>query len=387
VRDAKGGLWIATWPGGFDYLPVGSDQFQHYQVTPEANSSLTNNVRALFIDSQKRLWIGTEAGIYRVNNPARLADEKPELIAGTAGLFAVRQFIEDSSGIIWANSTVGLLRWNPDKQQFDLYQHDRENPYSLPENHITSLLVDKTGSLWVATHYRVSRVDNTIRGLERVILRTLHGIEKNSSNNIRAISKTQNGMLWLGGPSSLMLVDMQKRAVIRAISREILQKSGLSKYFFSLYADTDGVLWIGARNGLFKLTKAGFQRIKLGSSASNFVNKIIPGREGILWLGTGNGLIKYSPRHGVLQRFQHDPYDTKSLPNDTVTVLMLDSANRLWLSGSSVDAMGLSVINTITGKIQYHEVFNKNNLKGLLSNTIQDIKEDSEGNVWLATDQ
>jgi len=387
VRDAKGGLWIATWPGGFDYLPVGSDKFQHYQVTPEAISSPQNNVRALFIDSQKRLWIGTEVGIYRVNNPKRLTVEKPEFISGTAGIFGVRQFIENPSGIIWGNSTVGLLRWNPDKQQFDLYQHDRENPNSLPENHVTSLLAGKMGSLWVATNYRVSRVDNTIQGIERLIPRTLHGIDKNSSNNIRAISKTQSGMLWLGGPSSLMLVDMQKRAVIRTISREILQKSGLSKYFFSLYADTDGVLWIGARNGLFKLTKAGFQRIKLGSTANDFVNKIIPGREGVLWLGTGNGLIKYSPKYGVLQRFQHDPYDTKSLQHDTVTVLMLDNANRLWLSGSSVDAVGLSVINTMTGKVQYHELFDENNLEGLLSNTIQDIKEDSEGHIWLATDQ
>ncbi|MES2317442.1 MAG: two-component regulator propeller domain-containing protein [Pseudomonadota bacterium] len=54
--DAKGGLWIGTWPGGLDYLAPGSKSFQHFRVdSAHAPNPEVNLVYALHMDARNRL--------------------------------------------------------------------------------------------------------------------------------------------------------------------------------------------------------------------------------------------------------------------------------------------------------------------------------------------
>lgn len=61
----------------------------------------------------------------------------------------VGNVIQDKEGFIWFATKDGLNRY--DGYQMRVYRHSAEDPYSLPENHINSILEDPNGNFWVAT--------------------------------------------------------------------------------------------------------------------------------------------------------------------------------------------------------------------------------------------
>ncbi|PPK76519.1 diguanylate cyclase (GGDEF)-like protein [Methylobacter tundripaludum] len=385
--DRQGGLWLATWPGGIDYLPVGSSQFQHYQINTPDNSPLAKNIRALFVDSRQRLWIGTEAGIFLKQPGQNWAQNKQLPMPGIPEDFRVHDFIEDSSGTVWAATVGGLLRWDDARQQFDRYQHQLEDPNSLVGNHVLSLLLDRSGSFLISTRNGISRVDLSLGGFEQLIPRTLQGKADYTDNTVTAIASAEAGQLWLGGRSTLLLIDPKTRQIIKNLTAKHNRKDGLpNDIIYSLHQQPKGPLWIGTRNGLIRFDplQAHFQSISLGDIASNFVNKIVPGLGGTLWLGTGGGLIEYDPTSGVLRKFQHDPLDPHSLANNSVSTLMVDRVGKVWVGGGDISGGGLGVLNPATGQFQ-HYYFDPTNPAGLANNFILDLQEDPDGSVWIAS--
>ena len=61
--DAQQRLWIGTVTG-LDMLAPGSDRFEHFAVDTEPGSKY-NVIQSLLVDRQQNLWIGTMAGAER----------------------------------------------------------------------------------------------------------------------------------------------------------------------------------------------------------------------------------------------------------------------------------------------------------------------------------
>ncbi|TAN70176.1 MAG: hybrid sensor histidine kinase/response regulator [Methylobacter sp.] len=380
--DRQGGLWIATWPTGIDYLPAGSSKFQHYQINPKDSAAPENNIKSLYIDSRQRLWIGTEAGIFLWQSGEDWAQKKKLPVPGISKYFRVYDFVEDNEGAVWAATFIGLLRWDDARQQFDIYRHQSEDPNSLADNLSFSLLLDRSGALWVSTVDGISRTDLSVGGFDNLIPRTFNGADDDIDNVVRAIAPAGSGQLWLGGWSKLLLVDINARQIIKNVTADKLP-SGI---IYSLYQQPKGPLWIGSRNGLFRFERLRhrFLKIPLGDEASNYVNEIAADVRGILWLGTGGGLIEYDPKSGALRKFQHDPLDPHSLAGNSVNTLLIDRGGKVWLSGGEVAGGGLDVLDPVKGQFQHYH-FNHDDPAGLASNFVTDIREDSAGNVWIAT--
>ncbi|MDI1230743.1 MAG: response regulator [Methylobacter sp.] len=384
--DQQGGLWLATWPEGIDYLPEGSTQFQHYHINTPDNTPQSKNIRALLVDSRQRLWLGSEADVFVWKPGQPWIQKKPLPTPGVSGNFRVHQFVEDSSGIIWAATTVGLLRWDETLQQFAHYQHQRNDPYSLADNHVLSLLMDRSGALVISMSKGISRVDLSLRGFEHLIPSALQGGNENTENSVQTLAPAESGQLWLGSRSSLLLVDLKIRRIVNNLDTHHQKDKWLNHMIYSLYQQPKGPLWIGTNNGLLRYDsrQSHFQTISLGDAACNYINKIVPGGDRTLWLGTGCGLIEYDQTAGVLRKFQHDPLDPHSLANNSVSIIVLDRSNKIWVSGGTISGGGLGVLDPATGKFHYYR-FNPDDPASLSSNSIADIKEDPQGSVWLAT--
>ena len=383
VLDRQGGLWLATWPGGLDYLPKGSSQFQHFQTT-DKNLPLAKNVRSLFIDSRQRLWMGTEAGIFVWQSGSNWSDKKSLPIPENLEHARVHMFIEDSAGTVWAATVSGLLRWDEAQQRFESYQHRLEDPTSLVGNHVWSMLLDSSGSFWVATTTGISRVDLSMTGFKHFNLKSLVTADGNTDKEFTAIASAGLDRLWLGGRSKLLLVNTKSRQLIKNLSPE---KDGLpDTVIYSLYQQSNGILWIGTRNGLirFDVLQQRFKHIALGNDGSDYINKIVPGSDRTLWLGTGGGLIEYDPAVGIVRKFQHDPGDPQSIANNSVSTLLLDRSGKIWVSGGSISGGGLNVLDTASGQFQ-HYLSNPDDPESLPNNFVTSIQEDRQGTVWLAS--
>lgn len=387
AMDKHGGLWVATWPSGLDYLPKEGEQFQHFQIMPQNPQSLANTIKSLFVDSQQRLWIGTEAGIFVWQSPGNADSKISNLpVTGITENIRSNDFIEDNNGTLWAASNVGLLRWDNTRHQFDLFQHHRDDPSSLADNTTLALLQDRSGALWVSNLDSVSRTDLSAGGFEEIIPKSLIGANDRTSNFVRTITPAESEKLWLATIYDLLLVNPKSRWIVKNLSHLFSQNGHDDSVIYSLYQQPQGPLWIGTRDGLFRYDESSqtLKQINFRDKAANFVNKIVPGAEGVLWLGTGGGLIEYSPQRGVLRHFKSDPQDPSSLAENSVVILLVDRAGKVWAAGGEVSGGGLSVLDPLTGRFQrYHP--NPANPNSLPSDFIHSMLEDDQGTIWLAT--
>ncbi|NOQ16189.1 MAG: hypothetical protein GQ581_03945 [Methyloprofundus sp.] len=388
VIDQQGGLWAATWPKGIDYLPAGSSQFQHYQISTVDNSPLEKNIRALYVDSQQRLWLGTEAGIFLQQPKQQWSLQKALPVLGGAKQFRVHQFLEDSSGTIWVATASGLLRWDEKKQQFDQNQYQQKDPYSIASNRIYALLEDRSQSFWLSTAEGFSRVDLSLAGFDLLFPQgTLGSAESVGGDVIKTIAMAKEGYLWVGVRSKVLLVDLKTKKTIKEISfNNRIEDKQYNTVGLSLYQQENGTLWVGTRNGLLQsdMAQNNFQLISLGDAGSNSINKITPSNSGTLWLGTGGGLIEYDPKIGVLRHFKHDPDNISSLTSNSISEILVTHDGAVWASGGDVAGGGIDVLNPATEQFQ-HYFANSGQALSLDSNFVTDLKQDSQGKIWVAT--
>ncbi|QPK64496.1 response regulator [Methylomonas sp. LL1] len=387
ARDPDGGLWIGTWPSGLDYLPAGGKQFKHYQISADGESALANNVKTLFFDDRQRLWLGTEAGIIVWHYGEDWVNRKHLSVSNLPDNFRVYQFNQDSTGNIWVGTAKGLLRWDEARQQFDVYQHKIEDPNSLAGNIVPSLLVERSGGLFISTTSGMSRIDVTNAGFGRLIPSAFKGADDTVNNSIRSIATESSERLWLGSWEGALLIDPHTRRILKKLTAMPGEHGQASiGMVYSLYQQPQGSLWLGSRAGLIRYDdeRESTQLIDLGDSASNFVNQIVPGADGVLWLGTGGGLIEYDLKSGVKRHFRHDPSDPKSLGNNSVNTLFVDHAGRVWTGGTNIAGGGLSILDPMTGQFQHYR-YDAADSSSLPSDSVFDLVEDERGRIWIAT--
>jgi len=69
--DRQGILWVGTYGGGLNRFDKRTQTFTHFRYDPTSPKSLGNdNITALLEDQEGTLWVGTENGLYRFDRAA-----------------------------------------------------------------------------------------------------------------------------------------------------------------------------------------------------------------------------------------------------------------------------------------------------------------------------
>ena len=104
----------------------------------------------------------------------------------------------------------------------------------------------------------------------------------------------------------------------------------------AMLIDRDGLLWVGAREGLFRYD--GYEAAAIltdltdpGGASDLEVRALYEADDGALWVGTfGGGLIRRDPLTGRLRQYEHDPADPRSLSDPNVLDVAQDREGNLW---------------------------------------------------------
>ncbi|MBK1681226.1 hypothetical protein CKO20_12685 [Rhodocyclus tenuis] len=390
ARDARGGLWVGNWPTGLSYLANGSKTFRHYQLDSDTDAKRNpSNPRALLFDSRQRLWVGTDTSVFLWHDGTPWAERRRVSLPSERAEVRVYNIYEDPFGQVWVCSDVGLLRWDETRQKLLAYSHQVGDAHSLPANIVSTVLVDRSRTLWVGTNGAgVSRSDLADHGIEQIKPEIIAPENFKAWNFVSSFAEDGQGNIWLGGSGGLALVNLAERKLLRSIQNRPGLDTGLgSNKIQHLYQQPGGPLWIATGNGLGRLDPVSgrLQTRYFAGAGNNSINAIAPGRDGVLWLATAGGLIRYSISSGATQYFSHDPMHPGSLGPGANSCVLEDRAGNLWVGGGyQAGARGLYLLRA--GSRDFvHLRHNSGDSSSLRSDIVSSIREDVHGDIWLGT--
>jgi signal transduction histidine kinase/ligand-binding sensor domain-containing protein/CheY-like chemotaxis protein/AraC-like DNA-binding protein len=270
--------------------------------------------------------------------------------------------IQDSYGMVWVGTNNGLYSYDG----YTMYAHNKGPKYV--KTHIYCSLNMDGGRLFLGTDNGLLIYNYRTDSYEPVPIRF--------PRDIRAMAKDGN-TLWIGSFEGLFAYNLKSNKLKHYDAR---QYRGLShNTIYSIIKGANGNIYIGTYNGLcfYNSRRHCFTRIALPLSArkSNvFVNSLLEDRISCcIWIGTEGNLYKLSLSSGKVDNITefHD---------NSIKVLSMDSHHRLLVGTDN----GLFIYD---GRhIIQHVLHDSRNASSLSNDVVWSILHDSNGNVWLGTD-
>jgi ligand-binding sensor domain-containing protein/signal transduction histidine kinase len=395
-EDRYGILWVGTEDGGLSQLDPSSQGIIRYQHDADDSHSLSHDrVRATFEDSAGRLWIGTQNGLdlfdRERNQFIHYRHNASDLYSLSSN--SIWSIYEDRTGILWFGTYGGgVNKYNRTTDQFALYQHNPDLPNSLSDNMVWSICQDRSGVLWVGTfNGGLNRLDRE-SGTFTIYRHDPDDPASLGSDDVRAVLEDRVGTLWIGtNGGGLGRFDPETETFTHyrhdPDDAQGLRNSLSEDRVTVLYEDRAGNLWVGTRDGglnRFDRATETFTRYQHdpnddSSLSDDRVWALYEDRSGALWVGTLGGINILDIATGRFEHYTHDPDDPTSLSNDQAFSFYEDPTGAVWIGtwGSGLDRFDPAT-QTFT---HYTEK------DGLPDNVIYGIEVDSEGFLWMSTNQ
>ena len=276
----------------------------------------------------------------------------------------ITNLMQDSDGYMYFGTYTGLLRF--DGVEFISMNRLYDERYDFISARTT--FQDSRKNIWIGSNDE---------GL--LCLRTDGQVLKYTvkdglpNNSIRAISEDQNNFIWVGTASGLACIN--KNYVLENPSG--FESIPENNHFIvnQLYCDTAGRMWIVTRteNGLYCYTGGRFEISNIIKSIENpVVTTVTQDSSGAFWFGVApHYAIRITPETENIYNIGHGTQQ-----GTTVTCIFQDSSKHMWFALDN----GITVFHD--GLLSYMDTGTI-----LADNSVNDIMEDHEHNIWLALDR
>jgi len=195
---------------------------------------------------------------------------------------------QDSHGFLWIGTEDGLNKY--DGYTFQVFKPEQGNINSISNPRILSIYEDSNGILWVGTNGGGLNMYDPASGLFYNFLHNADDTASLAGNIVYCIRGMEQQKLWIGTENGLSVIDLK--------TRKFLTES------------------------LVPVIKL-IQNVPLMAIAGE--------TNSMVWIGTEKGLYRYEANTNNLLLLQHNPADPRSLPNNSVTALLIDKNRGLWV--------------------------------------------------------
>jgi len=233
AQDRNGYIWIGTADGLARYDGVAFRIYRHDAGDPHSISG--DDVSALFIDRNNRLWCGGEdAGLNLLDAGRRsFAHFRHDANAPSSlGGNDVWAIAEDARGAIWIGGYAGGLdRFDEATQVFEHFRHGAANADSPSSDNVLALSGDRRGNLWIGTDAGVD-----VRGADGHFAHVeLSTIAPTGKINAAVFREMADGML-VGTRIGLLHISPELR--VRVVEAERLH----DKIVYAVTDDAEGAI-------------------------------------------------------------------------------------------------------------------------------------------------
>lgn len=394
-EDRQGILWLGTQGDGLNRLDPETGKVTRYLHDPaDPNSLSNNNILTILEDSFDRLWVGTYDGLNLLDRPTgrffhyQFVQGNPHSLNNDIAI----SLYQDASGVIWIGTAAGMCKINELASHFTHYQQgtgqldlqagtqSRSFPV-LSDNHITAIIQDQNGILWIGTGFGgMNRLDRN-NGSITVYQNDPADPASLPGGEITDIYEDRAGILWVGTGNGLAYFDVEKETfngenALRDVT------------VLDITEDRQGNLLVGSAAGIWikETGSSNFTIIPTSeiSLAEEVIVEMFSGQDGAIWVSTmHNGLFRLEPpakdseKSWEIVHFPRQSGNPLSPGESTVVSFYEDSQNGLWMGSIG---NGLVRFNQETQAfVQY--------LPGIESSAfVGCILGDAQGFLWLGTE-
>ncbi len=379
----EGTLWVGSWQGLSRRLP-GSDRFEPV-FSDGAGSLAGRTVRTLFETSDGRIWAGTQQGELAFVDPGTgrgrlLGKGMPARSGG-----AVTSLTQAPDGNVWVGRVTGIDLHSP--QDGRLLRTVRREPGvagDLAANEMTSLLIDRAGWIWVGgigvglQRHNPNNLSISVQGVSAV------PGGKPRESDVQSVLQLDNGEIWISTRESGVSVMDQRLQVIGAVplgaapSADPPGDAGAaqpaSDPVVAMAQAPAGAVWLAADATLYEFDRRHRQQRRVAQGAGA-THSLLARSDGTLWVGTQDGLYRLRPGAAALERVSQA--GGRPLAGD-VYVMAEAADGSLWVGG----LQGLFRIEAGAGELR--AVAEKDG-RGLASPVVIGLLIDHRGVLWVDT--
>ncbi|MGH8289439.1 MAG: two-component regulator propeller domain-containing protein [Steroidobacteraceae bacterium] len=378
-------LWLAI-NGGLVRWNRASDDFTVYRHDPhDPNSLASDEVNAVSIDAQGRVWIGTADGGLDVLDPRSGRFEHLRHEAAEPGSLSsnhINTLTRDHAGHLWVGTDEGLDELEPGRQTFRHFRHLRGDPRTLSGNDVQQVLEDSSGSIWVGTFGGgLDRMDRNGRVLQ-VFRHDPRQPGSLASDDVQALLEDRQGHFWVGTTDGLDLLDRATGTIVHYRHEREDPDSLANSSVFSLYQDSAGLVWIGTGGGVSRWDP---RSAELGARQPDWLGKFVTAfadaPDDRVWIASmGGGLVEYDPDTG--RKIDLDTLSGRRtiLDNEPVMSLRQDRGGVLWIG--TMDK-GIATLDR-NDRLKWIPV-KRGDPRGLSAPGIITIFEARDGQMWIGT--
>jgi signal transduction histidine kinase/ligand-binding sensor domain-containing protein/AraC-like DNA-binding protein len=432
AEDQNGDLWMGTFTQNLIHYDPKSGSVEHIPIPPLFEGKYANGLQKLFIDTDHLLWIGSQAGLYVYDlNKKAWQNEIIQSLYKQIGNKVITGIQEDRDGVLWITTDgAGVYLYNKRDRSVQNLLFKGLDSKSISTNGLYCLLIDQNNIVWIGTYKQGLDFHNRSSKKFRLFRNEPENKNSLSLNDIDCCMEDSDGKIWIGTNGGGINILDNKTQKFSYLNTSNTGKNGLSSNIcVSMFEDHLKNVWIGTYFGGLNKYNPSTGKFTVYKHHVNDPNSLSDDRiwsiaeddVNNLWVGTnGGGLNLINTRTEKVIRYSTE---NSGLPGNYVYYLSIDHNKRLWVctteglafynpikdqfetyinkktnSGSSdfgmlvsffEDSRGWYWLASNTGLIKFnpntHTALRFDNKVGLLSNSINRILEDKQGNLWVSS--
>lgn len=386
MKDSFGYIWVATQDGLARYDGY---RFLSYGVKEPLYRLKGNYVYTLCEDRQKRLWVGSDAGLDLIDLQTGLSVPASDLgaVSELSSLFNsfVRSVVQTTDGNIWVvtDKMLWCLELDPSGVVTAFYRMQAEADESV------SAIAEIEGGLCAGVGNCIYRIVK--EGGNKLRKQQLSDAIVPFSDDWRISCLQADGdFLWIGSNRGLFRYYRQTKTMKRY--RYSSHREGMlsQAYITDMKLTSDGSLVVSTFNGLnvydresdtFSFIRRVEDSEERGLNSNIIVCLFTDGQD--IWAGTQDGGVNllYLSRRLEVSRLGDIPWKLSAGRTPQISAVTEDKKGNLWIG--TIEG-GLYQMNPETEAVQ-HYAFTPHSSTSILSNNVNGILIDSDNHLWVYT--
>lgn len=372
-EDENKKLWVGTDRGVYIYDPI-YDLFTFIDMKTENGEQMDNWVARIISDHSGNIWIlipdqgvfrykDDKLSYYAITNKDNIKRESP-------GAICVRE-----NGDVWIGTAgVGIFRYDPETDSFTQYHTDKEGNTLMGE--YIFAMCEYGDWIALAIHDGELKKYNPATNVLRTV--KAPGVHHTILRDVVCFDKEK---LWVCSHAGLFIVD-EAHGEVTHLKEDLMHSYSLSdNIIFCIHKDREGGIWLGTKFGgvnYLPNNKLLFEKYVPSSSEKSLntrrMREIVEAPDGKIWIGTeDNGINILDPETGEVTQLQ---YPAAERQNHLMTHCMTIHGNQLYCG---LFKQGFDIIDLSTQSIKHYSSKSLN----IDEESVYALIVDNKGQTWL----